>query len=139
MVSEDHLADCLFLVLVNSVRNQCQPLFVLSKSLFQLFCDRADVPFSCLLVICKHSFFHGFRCHHLFDRRKQFFRNCTALIRVFFFSAFCHDLIYKCNDLTVHFMSQENCLDHLVFRNLVGSGFDHDHFFSCGCNGKLQV
>ena len=58
---------------------------------------------------------------------------------MFYFSAVSYDLVDKCNDLFVYFISFKDCFDHLSFRNFVCSGFDHDHFFSCGSNGQFQI
>ena len=56
-----------------------------------------------------------------------------------FFATFCNDFVNKTDDLLVYIMSFINCLDHLVFRNLICSGFDHNDLFSCRSNSKLKI
>ena len=50
---------------------------------------------------------------------------------------FCHNLIDKFNDCLVDVMCHVNCLNHLCFRNLIGTGFNHDNFLSCRSNCQL--
>ena len=139
VIFEDHLADSLFLILINSLTQYVQPFFVICKFFLKSGCDLADIFFSCLLVVCEYSLFHFFRRNDLADCRKQLFRYCAGSVQMFFFAAVCNDLINKTDDLLVYLMSLVNCLDHLVFRNLVCSGFDHDDFFSCRGNSKLKI
>ena len=75
MVLEDHLADGLLLILINSLAQDSQPLFVVRECFFQLLGNGFDVAFSGLLVICKYGCFHLFRRNDLFDRREKLFRN----------------------------------------------------------------
>ena len=54
-------------------------------------------------------------------------------------TAFSYDLIDKCDDCLVHIVSLINSLDHLCFRDLVGTGLDHDHSLGSRCHGQLQI
>ena len=139
VVFEDHLADNLLLVLIYSFTKFGKPLFVISKSFFQLFCDFTDIFFSCLLVICEYCNFHLFRCYDLLNRFKEFFRYCKAYIIMFWFSTFCNDLVDECDDFLIHFMRREDGFEHLSFRYFICSGFNHDYLFSCRCNSQCKV
>ena len=139
VIFEDHLADSLLLVLIYSLTENGKPLFVICKSFFQLVCDLADVILTCLFVIGEYGNLHLFRRNDLLDLIKELLRYCTGLIGVFLFSALSHDLVDEFDDLLVYFVSLVDGFDHLVFRNLVGSGLDHDNFLSCGSYGKLKV
>ena len=139
MILKDHLADSLLLILIDCIRKNGKPFFVLCKSFFQLRSDHSDILFTNLLFICKYSFFHFLRSYDLPDRCKQLFRNCTALISMLWLSNLSNDLINKLNDRLVDLMSLVDCFDHSSFRNLIGSCFDHDHLFSGGGNCQVQV
>ena len=139
VIFEDHLADSLLLVLIYSLTENGTPLFVICKSFFQLVCDLADIILTCLFVIGEYGNLHLFRRNDLLDLIKEFLRYCTGLVGMFLFSALSYDLVDEFNDLLVYFVSLVDGFDHLVFRNLVGSGLDHDNFLSCGSYGKLKV
>ena len=139
VIFEDHLADSLLLVLIYSLTENGKPLFVICKSFFQLVCDLADIILTCLFVIGEYGNLHLFRRNDLLDLIKEFLRYCTGLVGMFLFSALSYDLVDEFNDLLVYFVSLVDGFDHLVFRNLVGSGLDHDNFLSCGSYGKLKV
>ena len=139
VIFQDHLADGLLLILIYSFAENLQPVFVISQSLFQLRCHLTDILFSCLLVIAEYGDFHLFGRNDLFDLLEEFFRNRAGSVGVLLFAAFRNDLVDEGDNLLVHFMSLVDCLDHLVFRNLVGAGLDHDDFFSCGGNCQLQI
>ena len=139
VIFENHLADGLFLILINSLSKNCQPVLIVSKLCFQFFSDLTDIFFSCLFVIGKYGNFHLFRSNDLLDCLKELLRNRTALIGVFFFSTLCYDGINEFNDLLVYFMCFEDCLNHFSFRDLFCSGLDHDNLFTGGSNGQLQV
>ena len=139
MIFQDHLTNSLFLVLVNSFTQNCQPFFIIRKSFFQFFCNLADIFFSCLFVIREYGNLHLFRSNDLSHSGKQFFRNSTGFISMFFFSTVCNNFIDKFNNLTIYFMRFENSLDHLSFWNLICSCLNHDYFFSCRSNRQFQI
>ena len=58
---------------------------------------------------------------------------------MFLFTALSDDLIEESDDLLVYLMCFINSLDHLILRNLVGTGLDHDNFVSCGSYCQLKV
>ena len=58
---------------------------------------------------------------------------------MFLFPALSDDLIEESDDLLVYFMCFINSLDHLILRNLVGTGLDHDNLISCGSYCQLKV
>ena len=49
------------------------------------------------------------------------------------------DLVDKSNDGLVHIMALVNCLDHLLLRNHIGSGLDHDNLGGGRSYGKLKI
>ena len=139
VIFQDHLTNGLLLILVNSLTKNSKPLFLLCKSFFQLVCYLGNIILSCLLVIREYGNFHFFRRNDLLDGVKQLLRNCTGLIAVFLFPALSDDLIEESDDLLVYFMCFINSLDHLILRNLVGTGLDHDNLISCGSYCQLKV
>ena len=139
VIFENHLTYSLLLVLVYSLAENCQPFFIVCKCILKSCCDLADIFFSCLFIVCEYSFFHFFGRYDLFDCLEQFFRNCAGSVKMFFFTAFCNDLIDETNDLLVYIMCLVDCFDHGVFWNFVCTCFDHDNFFSGRSNCKLKV
>ena len=139
MIFQDHLTNGLLLILVNSLTKNSKPLLFLCESFFQLVCDLCNIVLSCLLVIREYGNFHFFRRNDLLDGVKQLLRNCTGLIAVFLFPALSDDLIEESDDLLVYLMCFINSLDHLILRNLVGTGLDHDNLISCGSYRQLKV
>ena len=139
VIFQDHLTNGLLLVLIQSLIQLAQPLFVLSEGFCHFFTDNFDVAFSGLLVIGKNSSLHLFRRNDLLHGCKQFFRNSKALILMFRLAALSNDTVEEFNDLLVYFMSFINSLDHLVVRHFIGTGFDHDNFLSGGSYSQLQV
>ena len=131
MILQNHLTNRLLLILVYCFSKYCQPLFIFGKCFCQTLCNHADIFFSCLFIISKDCNLHLFRRNDLANCCKQLFRNCTALISVLFFSASFHNLIDKLDNLLIHFMCFKDCIDHLLFRQLIRSGFNHNYFFSC--------
>ena len=67
MVFQDHFSYGLFLVLIYSFTQLCKPFFIVGKCLFQLLSNDTDIFFSCLLVVCKYSFFHLCRSNDFLD------------------------------------------------------------------------
>ncbi len=139
VILEDHLANGLFLILVNRLAKNCKPLFFFCESLFQLVCDLCDVVLSCLLVIGEYRNLHLFRRNNLFDGVKQLLRNCAGLIAVLLFAALSNDLVEEFDDFLVYFVCLIDGFDHLILRNLIGTSLDHDNLVSCGSNGQLKV
>jgi len=139
MIFEDHLADSLLLVLIYSLTENGKPFLIVCKSFFQLISDLADVILTCLLVIREYGNLHLFRRNDLLDLIKKLLRYCTGLVGMFLFSALCYDLVDEFDDLLVHFMSLVDSLDHLIFRDLISSGLNHDNLLSCRSNRKLKI
>ena len=139
VILEDHLSDCLLLILVNRFTENGEPFLVVCKRFFQLLCDHADILFSCLLVVGKYSFLHLLRRNDLFDRLEELFRNSEMLILVLRLAALCNDRIDECDDLLVQVVSGKDRLDHLVFRHLVGACLDHDDLLFRGSDCKSKV
>ena len=139
VIFKDHLTNSLLLILIYGFAKNSQPFFIICKCILKSCCDLTDIFFSCLLVICKNSFFHFFRRHDLLNCFKQFFRNCTGSIQMFFFTTFSYDLVDKTDDLLVYIMCLIDCFNHSIFRNFICTGFDHDNFFSCGSNCQLKI
>ena len=54
-------------------------------------------------------------------------------------SDLCYDLINELNDLLVYCICSVDCFDHLCFRNLICSGFDHDDLLCGRSNGQSQI
>ena len=140
VVFQDHLTNGLFLEFIYSLINQSKPIRMLFFiAFFQFIFDLTDIFFTNLFYVSKYSLFHRFRCnevHHVF---KHVFRNIKMLIFVFFFSTFCYDLIKEFDDLSIDFVSFVNRFDHLIFRHFIGTGFDHNNFFSCRSYRKSKV
>ena len=139
MIFQDHLADGLLLILINSLAKNCQPVLVVSELGFQFLGDLTDVLFSGLFVVGEYGNFHRFGRNDLLDGLEELLGNCTALVGVFCLTALSYDGIDEFDDLLVYFVSLENSLDHFCFRNLFCSCLDHDNFFTGGSNGQLQI
>ena len=54
-------------------------------------------------------------------------------------AALSHDPVDKPDNRLVDLMSFVDRGKHLILRNLIGAGFDHDHLFRRGSNGQLQI
>ena len=65
VILEDHLANGLFLILVNRLAKNCKPLFFFCESLFQLVCDKCDVVLSCLDVYKRQDLNHALCFLHI--------------------------------------------------------------------------
>ncbi len=139
VILQDHLTYGLFLILINSLIQKCKPLFVFRKCLRKLVFDLTDIGFSCLFVIGEYGNFHLFWRYDLANGCKQLFRYRAAFIAVFFFSTFRNDLINKANHLLIDLMCSKNSLNHLIFRNFIGTSLDHNNFLSGGCNRQCQI
>ena len=138
MLLQNHAADSLLLILVDSIGQKGKPLFVVCEFLFQSVCDGGDVVLSGLLVVGEHGNFHlGIR-NFLADRGKKLLRNRAALVGVFRFSALCHDMIKESNNLFICLIGKINGLDHFLLRNFLRAGLDHDDLLSCGGNGQCK-
>ena len=145
MVFQNHLADSLLLVLVYCLAKQGKPFLILGERFRKLLRNLADILLPYLLLVRKYRFFHRLRRYNLPNCRKQFLRNRTALIFMLLLAALCHDGIDKCNHLLVHLMGGKNRLNHLLLRNFIGPGLNHNdlllsrrhrqrkvgHFFLC--------
>ena len=139
VIFQDHLTYGLLLVLIYSLAQNLEPLFLLCKCLFQALGDLTDVLLTLLLLIGEDCLFHLCGRYNLFDSREQLFRYCAAGVAVLFLAALCYDLVDERDNLLVYLVSLVDSLDHLCLGNLVSSCLDHDDFFSGGCYGQLQV
>ena len=139
VIFENHFADSFLLVLIYSLSQNSQPLFILSKCFFEFLRNLTDVFFSLLFLVCEDSYFHFFRRNDLFDCCKQFFRNGTAFVCMFRFSALCYNFLDKCDDFLIYFMCLINRLNHNIFFYFVRTCLNHDHFFFCGSYRKLKI
>ena len=101
VILQNHLTNCLLLVLVNSLIKDCQPVFLICKCLFKLLLDLADVLLTYLLLVCEDCLFHCCRWNKLLDCLKQLFRNCAACIRMLWLTTLSYDLIDKRDYLLV--------------------------------------
>ena len=54
-------------------------------------------------------------------------------------SDFRNDLVDKCDQCLVYFMAFVDCLDHLIFRDLICSRLDHNDLLGSRCNGQFQI
>ncbi len=139
MIFQYHLADGLFLILINRLTEDSKPLFIFGESLLQPCRDIPDILLSHLLLIREDSRLHLFRRHDLFDLLKHLLGDRTAHVLVFRFTALCHDLIDKGNDCLVDLVRFIDRGEHGFFRNLIGAGLDHDHLLRRGCNGQPHI
>ncbi len=139
VILQDHLADCFLLILVYGFTQDCQPVLFLGKCLFQLCGDIPDILFPGLFVIRKYGYFHLLRGNQAPDLFKHFLRNGTAGVVMLGLANLRYDFINKCNNRLVDLVGLIDGLNHLRLRNLICSGFDHDHFLPGGCNGQVQV
>ena len=55
------------------------------------------------------------------------------------FSALCDDALEEADNLLIRLMSKINCLNHLFFRKLIRSGFNHDDLLFCRSDREEQV
>ena len=83
VIFQDHLPDCLLLVLIDRFSQYLHPLFLLGKSFRQLLGQDADVLLAGLFVIGKDRLFHLFWRNNLPDSRKQLLRHRTAHVSAF--------------------------------------------------------
>ncbi len=138
VIFQDHLADGLLLELIQRICYQLQPLWMgLFITFTQLCVQLVHILLSGLLVICKDSHFHLLRCDEIYHILVHIFRYLAAGIGKLLLAAFCHDGVDERNDLFVHFMCLEDCLDHHILGNLIGTSLDHDDLLSGGSNGQL--
>ena len=139
LVFQYHLADCLFLILINCLTQNSKPFLVLCKCLLELFGNLTDIFFPYLLFVRKDSTFHLLGRNNLLNLRKHLLGNRTACIRMFFLSDFCHNLIDKRNDGLVNLMTLVDRLEHLFLRHFICTGFNHNYLLASRCHCKLQV
>ena len=139
MILQDHFPNRLLLVLVNSIRKNRKRFLVILKSLYQSLTESGDVGISFLLLIGKYRLFHLFRTDHAFHFLENSLRNGGRLIAVLLFSALCDDALEEADNLLIRLMSKINCLNHLFFRKLIRTGFNHDDLLFCRSNREEQV
>ncbi len=139
VILQDHLAHGLLLILVHSLIQQGQPFFVLRKSLLQLFGDGPDISLPGLLVIGKHGLLHLLGRHQFTDPRRHILRDGAALILVLGFAHFRHNPVDESDDGLVDLVSLIDGLDHLLLRNLIGAGLNHDDFLPGGSHCQSQI
>ncbi len=138
-VFQDHLSDCLFLILIKRFSNQRKEFFIISECLLETVGYFSDILISDLFNICENGLFHFRRRNDLFNSFEKLLGNSAAFICMFFFSAFFDDLVKECDYLFIYIMSKVDRLDHFCLRDLVGTGLDHDNFISCGRYCQLQI
>ena len=139
VILQDHLADCLLLVLVDSLRKDRQPLLIVCKCLFQLRSHLTDVLLAHLLYIGKYSCLHLLRCHDLFHLCKQLLRNRAALIAVLRLADLCYNLIDELDNLKIDCMTFINGINHHFFFYFICASLNHNDLFAGRCNGQLQI
>ena len=121
MILQNHLADCLLLILVYCFTQYCKPFLIVCKRLFKTGCDSLDILFTFLLLVREYGLFHLCRRNNLFDCCKKLFRNGTALVCVLWLAALSYNCIDKFNNFLVNVMGLKDRLKHDIFRNLIGS------------------
>ena len=139
VVLEDHLADCLLLILINSLVEDSEPLFLLCEGFSELLSNSSDVSFTGLLVICKYSYFHLCRRNDLADCSEHLFRDSAADIFSLCLAALCSNIIDPLDDLLVLLVSHVDIADHILFRDLISACFDHDHLIGGRSNSQAQI
>ena len=139
MILKNHLSYSLLLILVYSVANQRKPFFLLSKGLFQLFCNLLNIFLSGLLVVCKYSNLHLLSRNQFLYGLKKLIRDGTAHIFMLRLAALSNNCINKLNNFLIYFMGFENSLNHYILRHLVGSGLDHNYLLSGRGNSQRHV
>ena len=139
VILQDHFPNRLLLVLVNSIRKNRKRFLVILKSLCQALTKSGDVGISFLLLIGKYRLFHLFRTDHGFHFLENSLRNGGRLVAVLLFSALCDDALEEADNLLIRLMSKINCFNHLFFRKLIGSRFNHDDLLFCRSNREEQV
>ena len=139
MILQNHLADCLLLILVYCFTQYCKPFLIVCKRLFKTGCDSLDILFTFLLLVREYGLFHLCRRNNPFDCCKKLFRNGTALVCVLWLAALSYNCIDKFNNFLVNVMGLKDRLKHDIFRNLIGSCFYHDYLLSCGSHGESQI
>ena len=139
VVLKDHLADCLLLILIYSLVQDREPLLFVRESFSEFLSNSGDVALAGLLVIRKYSHFHLCRRNDLADCSEHLFRDRAADIFSLCLSALCSDLTNPLDDLLILLVSHVNIADHILFRDLIGAGFDHDHLISGRSDGQAQI
>ena len=56
-----------------------------------------------------------------------------------FLAALSYNGVDKADNLLVHFVCLKNSIGHLLLRDLIGTGLDHDHLFPGRCNSQSHV
>ena len=139
VILQNHLADRFLLVLIDCLTQKRKPFFLIRERLLQLLRDLTDIFLTNLLYVREYCLFHLCGRNDLTDGCKQLLRNCTAGIGMLRLSNLSDNVIDECDQLLVHIMSQVDRFDHLLFRNLIGSGLDHDHLLRGGSNSQIQI
>ena len=139
MILQNHLAHGLLLILIDRLSQQSEPLLLLSEGLLQLRRQVPDVLLSGLLVIREDCHFHLLRRHNLPDLLEHFLRDGAAGVGMLGLAHLSHDFVDKGDDGLVDLMGLVDGLNHLLLRNLVGAGLDHDDLLFGGSHGQVQV
>ena len=139
VVLEDHLADSLLLILVDSLVEDGKPLLVIGKCLAELLLEDGDIALADLLVVCEDRFLHLGGRHDLLDGSKEFLRDRAALISTLLFTALGDDALDPLDDLFVLLISDIDAADHLLVGDLVGASLDHHDLVLSGGNSQTQV
>ena len=56
-----------------------------------------------------------------------------------FFTTFFYNAVNKLNNFFIYFMCLEDSFNHLIFRNLIRTSFDHNNLFGCRSNCKCKI
>ena len=140
LILQDHLANGLLLILVNSLTDQGQPLgMLLSITLGQLVLDLTDVSLTDLLYIGEYSLFHSLGRNESGHILPQISGSHASGVLVLFLTALSNDGVDELDHLLVQVVSSKDSIDHNILRNLVGTGFDHDNLLASGGNGQSHV
>ena len=139
VVLEDHLADSLLLVLVDSLVKDGEPLFVLCKCLAELLLECGDIALTGLLVICEDCFFHLCGRNDLLDGCKELLRNRAALVLALLFAAVGDNALDPLDDLFVLLICDVDAADHFFIGDLVCTCLDHHDLIFSGVNSQAKV
>ena len=94
------------------------------------------IPFVLVVGIQSHLYLFA---NHCFDGSKQIVVEFHRLEFELRLADFVLDVVDKCNHLLDFCVTSQNRIQHLLFRNFVRTGFNHNDFFHCAGNSQPQV
>ena len=139
MILQDHLSHRFLFILIDGFRYERQPFFLIRERLIHPICNVADVLISNGFFIRKNRLLHFLLRNQLIQTLYKFLRNRAMNIFMLRLSDFRHNFLDEINDLKIHLMCHINGLQHAVFRNFIGSCFDHNHLLAHRSNGQAQI